>query len=365
MRHPAPEAQLKIVASAPGKMVLCGEYAVLQGAPALALAVDRRAHVEIRVRSEGTSLLESSLLDRVIPCTIGPSGITTDPATSVARSMPLVNDLVRQLAGLTSKEGFHLPPLHVILNTQQFYREGKREHTKLGLGSSAALLVALSAAFRCLVGALQGRQDQDVTWPEVWALHQALPNQRGSGIDVASSYHGQLILFQKRSSDTPPSVRVFELPSRLHLWMVWTGRSTSTSVMLDQLARWQKLQPEAYRASMKMLSRAAQQSAEYAEAGRVDLLLQSFRSYAKALKSLSEASGVEIISKEHQEIQAAAESMGLVYKPSGAGGGDIGFVATEDVSLIEPFRHRIELMGYDGTSVLVASLGHEVMCKMG
>ncbi|MDH3305214.1 MAG: hypothetical protein OEM92_08415, partial [Gammaproteobacteria bacterium] len=36
-----------MLASAPGKLVLCGEYAVLDGAPAVCMAVDRRATVTV------------------------------------------------------------------------------------------------------------------------------------------------------------------------------------------------------------------------------------------------------------------------------------------------------------------------------
>ena len=36
-----------VVASAPGKIVLCGEYAVLDGAPAICMAVDRRARASV------------------------------------------------------------------------------------------------------------------------------------------------------------------------------------------------------------------------------------------------------------------------------------------------------------------------------
>ena len=38
---------MRITASAPGKFVLSGEYAVLDGAPAVCVAVDRRARVSI------------------------------------------------------------------------------------------------------------------------------------------------------------------------------------------------------------------------------------------------------------------------------------------------------------------------------
>ncbi len=36
-----------VCASAPGKVVLCGEYAVLDGAPAICMAVRRRAKVRV------------------------------------------------------------------------------------------------------------------------------------------------------------------------------------------------------------------------------------------------------------------------------------------------------------------------------
>jgi len=38
---------IDVSASAPGKVVIAGEYAVLDGAPAICMAVNRRAHVSI------------------------------------------------------------------------------------------------------------------------------------------------------------------------------------------------------------------------------------------------------------------------------------------------------------------------------
>ena len=38
---------IDISSSAPGKIIVAGEYAVLDGAPAICMAVDRRAHVNI------------------------------------------------------------------------------------------------------------------------------------------------------------------------------------------------------------------------------------------------------------------------------------------------------------------------------
>ena len=44
---------MKVVASAPGKVVLCGEYAVLDGAPAICMGLNRRAIAKIDESPDG------------------------------------------------------------------------------------------------------------------------------------------------------------------------------------------------------------------------------------------------------------------------------------------------------------------------
>jgi hypothetical protein len=51
-----------VQASAPGKLLLIGEYAVLDGAPALVMAVDRRVKVRLRRASSGTGWLSAAQL---------------------------------------------------------------------------------------------------------------------------------------------------------------------------------------------------------------------------------------------------------------------------------------------------------------
>ena len=44
---------MKVVASAPGKVVLCGEYAVLDGEPAICMALNRRAIAKVDESPDG------------------------------------------------------------------------------------------------------------------------------------------------------------------------------------------------------------------------------------------------------------------------------------------------------------------------
>ena len=50
------------VSSAPGKLVLFGEYAVLEGASALVCAVDRRARIRYEASDSGTLTLDAKPL---------------------------------------------------------------------------------------------------------------------------------------------------------------------------------------------------------------------------------------------------------------------------------------------------------------
>lgn len=328
-------------------MILSGEYAVLHGAPALAVAIKRHAQILITSRSEPPCILESSLFhEHAIPFHVDPGGIEEQQDSLLAKNLPLVYEIFNQVMPKFHNGRWNASPFRMVLDTRDFFGEKNLSHLKIGLGSSAALLVAMTAACKCYFAAEDHEPCHKISWPEIWTVHQNIPGQHGSGLDVASSYHGQLISFQKMPDNSYPTVRFVKWPTSLHLGMVWTGRSTETGAMLKLLAKWRESHPRLFQSAIDRLTDAALQSATLADQGQTSLLIQSFRLYGEALNSLSRASGINIISREHQEIEARATKMGLVYKSSGAGGGDIGFAATEDLDLLKRFQHTIEAMGY-------------------
>ena len=70
---------MKIEVSAPGKLVLIGEYGVLFGAPAVVMAVDRRALVELR-SADGTRwiLTAPEVAPRSVEFEVSPDGGNTN-----------------------------------------------------------------------------------------------------------------------------------------------------------------------------------------------------------------------------------------------------------------------------------------------
>jgi TPR repeat protein len=148
-----------IVARAPGKLVALGEYAVLDGGPAVVLAVDRFVEVAVAPSTDGACRLitqAAETAERVF--TPGqPSGV------------PLVD-----LVGRSD-----WPPLawHATIDSRAFFAGSE----KLGLGSSAAVLCAWAGA----VAGFARSQGRDAPGPGVLGLievHRAFQGGKGSGL---------------------------------------------------------------------------------------------------------------------------------------------------------------------------------------
>ncbi len=134
-----------IVASAPGKLVVSGEYAVLVGAPALVLAVDRRVTCSLSDAATGgwrfTSNGYAPDARHPLATLLGETPLPrTDPAY-------LCQHVLRRL--LTA--GIALDTLPTALTIDIDSRAGFDAGHKLGLGTSAAVCATLSGALlaRC------------------------------------------------------------------------------------------------------------------------------------------------------------------------------------------------------------------------
>ncbi len=136
---------LPIAVSAPGKLVITGEYAVIDGAPAIALAVNRRSRVSVSA-TIGQSVLEvtTSGTER-FPFTWQADGSLTFTDNDPAERGELLRVLFKQLVGRLPAA---LPDVVISIDSREFYLA--TDGQKLGLGSSAAVCVSLTAALHAL-----------------------------------------------------------------------------------------------------------------------------------------------------------------------------------------------------------------------
>lgn len=299
-----------IRASAPGKILLTGEYAVLFGAPAVVAAVDCRAEVSL-CDSDKSVLHTRGYKDGHWPFSSGTDGIvfsSADDQFSLFEAAYLANNPRR--------------PLDIELDTRAF--ADPVSSLKYGLGSSAALTVALVAALNA------GSSTQDLLQMAL-TCHRNFQGGIGSGADIAAAVCGGVIEY--RMGAEPISTG---LPADLQLQLFWSGQPASTTGKVSKLQ--QGLGDFTAEAALQRLLQAAGDAAEHWRNG-VDVLAELSR-YTGALRGFDDAHDVGIFAAGHDRLHDHAAELGLLYKPCGAGGGDIGVLFTlqgEDTSGFERF----------------------------
>jgi phosphomevalonate kinase len=255
-------------ASAPGKVVLLGEYAVVEGGRALCSAVTCRATGELQNQPSNPS--------------------------------PVLRDVFRE----AEKKGLRLPP-GVHVDTAAFRDSAGR---KLGLGSSAAAAVVCA-------GLLSGVADED-TYKMAIEGHRNAQGGSGSGIDVATSFSGGVIaasrqpgFLRKLTSNPFPDLR----------WLVlFTGESADTRTFLERCRASRE-----WASAVAHLGTIADEGVAAYDRAESPGFLEAVRSYARGLDRLGSQAGVPIVTDEMRTVIERIEEVGGAAKPSGAGGGDV------------------------------------------
>jgi phosphomevalonate kinase len=322
-------------ARAPGKLVALGEYAVLDGAPAVVLAIDRYAEAAIEPSADGVCQL-----------TMRAAAVEELSFTPGAASGAGLVDLVASAA----------PELawKAVLDSRAFYSGG----AKLGLGSSAAVLVAWAGAFAAFARA-RGAAVAPPRVEALIALHRQFQGGKGSGLDVAASFMGGAITFSLARPGMP-QIGSVRLPNSVGFAGIFAGRSASTPEFVAHYRAWCRDRPREAAALVRRLTAIAAEGCAALTEGNAASWLEAFAAYGLGLQELGEAIGVDIVTAEHREIGATAKRLGVAYKVSGAGGGDLGLACAADADRLEAFRESVGNRGFRVINVSLAEHGLQV-----
>lgn len=310
-----------IEASAPGKLVLCGEYAVLAGAPALVAAVDRRVKCVLTTRDAGGWRFVSTGYedDR----TIAKDQVFAAPPTTVPG-----------VAGRSIAASDAPDHVEVRIDSAPCYHDG----VKLGIGSSAATVTALATAFGVMAGAAPRLTD-------LYDLHADFQGG-GSGLDVAAAVTGGVIRFEDRVA-TP-----VRLPRGIHLAFVFTGAGSRTAPLLAAFDAWRR------RGATAPLERLAAAAREVVDStSHTDAFLDALREYTDLLERFDQSSRIGIFGPGHRKARELSSRLGVLYKPCGAGGGDTGVGVSTDVDVAESFKRQVAAAGLVVLDMSISSQG--------
>ncbi len=333
---------MRIEALAPAKLVLIGEYAVLDGAPAIVAAVDRLVRVE----------LSPAPMDAPRPWSIRSdlgggqaSSLTFDeqgalrPGDAWRRPVDMVLERAVRSSGMRPGD---LPGGELVIESAALF-VGAGE-TKLGLGSSAAVVTALSAALQDALVYWNLQDAAPASLSEALAAHRQVQQGAGSGVDVAASLAGGVLRYQL--VDGRPEGRGLHLPPGIGFRAVWTGAPASTRHLVDGVRAWRATDPEPFAALMAEMSTLAHEAVEACESGSAADFLAAVSNYHAAMDRLGQQAGLPIVTEPHRTLAGVAAAAGVAYKPSGAGGGDVGLLfAASEPALVEAGR-LAEQAGY-------------------
>jgi len=298
-----------VIASAPGKLIITGEYAVLDGAPALVVAVNRRAIATRQRGPRGSSPFLIAVAEE-IERRLGKD----DPATRAA--------------------------FEVVVDSTRFYHMG----TKLGLGSSAAVTVAATALALAADHQAVPVLDRDLVWSIASAAHanaQGARGARGSGADVAAAVYGGVIAFEGGA------VTQTAWPPHVHLVPFFTGAAGDTPTLVAAVNAARERDRGAVEATLDAIARASRAACQACAVREPEIasnaLLSAVALAAHAMERLAVATRLPLVPSTVTAARAAIARLGGTAKTTGAGGGDVAIAVipgTEDVT--QARRYLIE-----------------------
>jgi mevalonate kinase len=271
----------KVIASAPGKIILTGEHFVVHGAYSVAAAINKRVRVSISEASERSYIVSGN----------SRSFVDQDDGRFV---------LIKAILGQTLEER-RFKNTHIAVSVSSEIPAGS------GLGSSAAVSVATAAA------ALKF-SDSDSSPRKIFEV--ALSGEKKvhgnpSGIDVETSLQGGIILFNRIAGAKP-----IPLDRSVHFLVVYSGKPRRTSTLISRVALRKKQFPNFFDCLTRSASFLSLEVVDAISAGDLPRL--------GALMNISQATlswiGVSTSAIDRLVEDIAAQDV-FGVKLTGAGGG--------------------------------------------
>lgn len=316
--------------TAHGKVILFGEHAVVYGAPAIAVGIDRGVTASASPAGES-----------------GPSTLTIR-----TRAVPAAEERV----DLTVRDDEDVPTARAFRALVEQAREARLFRGAVavaiesdlpagaGLGASAALGVAIARA-------LDPHAPPDLAAERAGAWERVF-HGNPSGVDAAVAARGGCVYFERGVSGAPPTITPVRVPGPMTICIGNSGQPSSTRSMVEAVGRQHERRPDTTKrtfAAIETLVRNARLAIEAADRKAVGQLLDLNQMLL---------SGLFVSTPEIEQMCATARTAGaLGAKLTGAGGGGCVVALVDTDAVADAVLAAWEVEGFAGFATTFGDRG--------
>ncbi|KAL6716465.1 Mevalonate kinase [Lecanora helva] len=387
-RKPSSPMNPAFMTSAPGKVIVYGEHAVVHGKAAIAAAISLRSYLLVETLSKSkrtVSLRFSDIgLDHTWEIDSLPWSIFADPDHKKMyydRVTSLDSHLIGAIQPHLASVSPDAPPeirkqhqgaattflyLFLSLGNQSFpgsiYALRSTIPIGAGLGSSASISVCLSAALllqiRTLAGPHQDQPPDEATLQLERINHWAFVGEmclhgNPSGVDNTVSVGGKAVLFKRTNYNKPPTVTHLRTFPELPLLLVNTKQTRSTAKEVAKVGALKEKLPEVTELILNAIDRVTESAHELLASTNFDDKDPHAAQKLGALMNINHGLLVSlgVSHPKLDRVRELVDAVGIGWtKLTGAGGGGSAIALLKPDTEVEKLRDleaRIEKEGFE------------------
>jgi len=375
---------MKLTVQAPGKLLISGEWSVLDlGYPALVAAFDRYVYCDYEDSEE---ILLNCPDIKLLNLHGGYSNHIFSFGESLSEEDKAKAEIPRRAIEVAlnylSEDGKDTKGFSISTDSIEHtitIADGSQQKT--GLGTSAAVTVALIGTLLKVNGYDLARRETIMLVFKLAAIaHYLAQGMIGSGFDIAACAFGGVHLYQRFdaawlsgeikqnkplkatvTADWPGLViDKVTLPPDMQLFAGWAGKSASTVDLVQQMQEFRTRDSASYTDLMAMLKQTTLTLLDALKSANQAHILNCIEASRLCLKKLGDLSGIVLETPELQKLADIAKQHNGAGKLSGAGGGDCGIAVCFDQFVKEDIEWAWEEAGLYPLDVFVSERGVSV-----
>lgn len=358
----------KITIKTPGKLMVAGEFAVLEkGYPLIVMAVDRYVYTTIEDSSTYTFTSENFGLHNLTWDFNGTRVIFDEYSPRlkfVTSALTTVLTYLKERKIATS----------AFAMSVRSELDDEATGAKYGLGSSAAVVTSVVTAV--LEKFLQYRPARSLIF-KLAAIAHVRTQGSGSGADIAASTYGGVLHYKsfqanwltyelRKSKEIIPviqkkwrylHIKQIHFPKNVRVCIGWTGKPASTKSLVSEIAKLKRSDWPSYKQFLQDSRRAVNVILKGIASTNRSLFFKGIKQNRQALAKLGQLANVPIETDKLAHLSNIAEQLDGAGKLSGAGGGDCGLAFLQNETDCEQLYELWENNNIQPLDITIDSAG--------